>query len=227
MKSLINGKDVPALRTEFEENGVVLLPDAFDQEFCDNAKSFIDSWDGEKDLLYKGTEIRIWDAQNKKDLLGEFYKSCHKTIEDLFEKSHNPYTLLAIRNLPIPPKDDEVQMGRWHLDSFCEQVKIFLFLTDTSEESGPFEFVPGSHETTFKYKNLLSGKYITVSDIFKKTRSYQSLNEGWIESLEKQGMPSKAVICKAGTAMIVNTSAIHRARPCRAGSRYALTAYYY
>ena len=34
------------------------------------------------------------------------------------------------------------------------------------------------------------------------------------------------VFCGPGTAVVVDTSAIHRARPCIEGTRYALTAYF-
>lgn len=226
MRSLIDSNDINSKRKEFEDKGVILIPNAFDLDFCEKTKSFIDSWSGDKDLLYNGTETRIWDAQKKDVSLNMFFEICHQTTRALFQKKPDPYTLLAIQNLSLKKEDVNSQMGRWHLDSFCKQVKIFLFLTDTSEESGPFEFIPGSHNPSFKFKNLLSGKYFSLSDIFNKTRAYQSLNEGWIEKLSKNGMPSQPVICKAGTAMIVNTSAIHRARPCKQGPRYALTAYY-
>jgi hypothetical protein len=34
------------------------------------------------------------------------------------------------------------------------------------------------------------------------------------------------MLCDEGSVVIVNTSAIHRARPCFEAGRYALTSYY-
>ena len=44
--------------------------------------------------------------------------------------------------------------------------------------------------------------------------------------MSAKGYRPVSVICKAGTMMVADTSAIHRARPCLEGSRYALTTYY-
>ena len=72
----------------------------------------------------------------------------------------------------------------------------------------------------------LKGNYFKPRDIFGGTRTYAKLPDPLIDQLATRGYRSQPVLVSAGTVMIVDTSAIHRARPCRAGSRYALTAYY-
>ncbi len=104
---------------------------------------------------------------------------------------------------------------------------MFLFLSDTTEASGPFEFLPRTQQTAFKMKMLLRGTYIRPGDIVGKgTRTYSSLDDAWVSGLAQQGYTPMPVLCPSGTIMVVDSSAIHRARPCRDGSRYALTAYY-
>ncbi len=93
--------------------------------------------------------------------------------------------------------------------------------------SGAFEFLPRSHRERFKYMQLLKGNYVTPADLFHKRRAYQKLDEDLVRDLAERGYRAKPVICRAGTVMVVDTSAIHRARPCLKGSRYALTTYYH
>lgn len=224
---IFENQNIEQARTQFEKQGFLVIENAFDQGFCDEVKSFMDHFNpAEAQVNYGGSELRIYDAQKKNELLRDFFANCHRSTQALFGHSLTPQTLLAIRNKPIAADDTSLQKGRWHLDSFSKQIKVFLFLTETTEESGPFEFVPGSQKKFFKYKNLFSGRYIRPTDFLKKERRYQSLPDDYVESLSGQGLPARPLLCKPGTAMVVDTSAIHRARPCLKGERYALTAYY-
>ena len=112
---------------------------------------------------------------------------------------------------------------------YSSQEKIFLFLSDTNEDSGPFEFIPNTHKSTFRIRKALeNGFFFDFSKIFNNSsRPYQSIDDDKIEYLFSQGFKSHPVITKAGSILIVNPSyLIHRARPCVSGHRYALTSYF-
>lgn len=227
MDQLLQSIDVARARRELDERGCFLIENVFSEDFCRSAMAFID--ENEKDtsteVNYGGTEIRVWDSQKKNALLGEFFERSQDVLKELFSETPKPQTLLAIRNLPTGD-EARLQQGRWHIDSFFKQMKVFVFLTPTTDESGPFEFIPASHKTSFKIKMLFRGLYLRWRDLLGRTRTYQRIEDGHIERLGEAGYRPQPVLCKAGTVMIVNTSAIHRARPCLRGSRYALTSYF-
>jgi hypothetical protein len=78
----------------------------------------------------------------------------------------------------------------------------------------------------FKLCAAIGGKYFGPTGLFTNARSYQSLADDWVDGLKARGYSPIRVVCPAGTAMIVDTSAIHRASPCFGDTRYALTAYF-
>ena len=121
-------------------------------------------------------------------------------------------------------------MGRWHIDSWRSQEKVFLFLSDTTEKSGPLEFIPNTHKFWFRLKKALEpGFFFNHFSMFKKgiSRQYSSIPEKKIEALFNSGYKTKPLLVKAGTVLVINSAKlIHRARPCKEGQRHALTAYY-
>ena len=96
-----------------------------------------------------------------------------------------------------------------------------------TDESGPFEMLPGTQAMSFKVKEALKGNMITPGDLIKGTRSYSKLKEELIQKLVSSGQEKKVFIVPAGTVAMVDTSCVHRARPCAEGHRYALTSYYH
>ncbi|MBY0371304.1 phytanoyl-CoA dioxygenase family protein [bacterium] len=221
--------DLSSAREALKSRGYYLIENAYDSASCQQVRQFIDEHESDPkvEVNYAGSEIRLWGSQDKSPSLSEFYTTSKTLLERLSGQAPQPHTLLAIRNRPIDEASQTVQLGRWHLDSFFNQMKVFLFLTDTTEASGPFECIPGSHRWGFKLRMLAKGLYVRPADILGGKRTYQSLEESWIDSLSSHGYRPQPVLCKAGTVMVVNTSAIHRARPCLKGNRYALTAYFH
>lgn len=227
--SFVNDENLGRARKALAGSGVLLLPEVFDREFCTASKLFIDGHQADErtESNYGGSELRIWDAHKRNALMSEFWAACNKFVSAMDGQPTEAFTLLAIRNRPVPADDKTVVQGRWHIDSFRRQVKVFLFLTDTSEESGPFEYVPGTHGASFKARRLMLGDYITPGDVVSGKRSYSKLDEALIDRLADSTTKPTPVLCAAGTVMIIDTSAIHRARPCIQGERYALTAYFH
>lgn len=219
---------VVALREQLEREGCFLIPDAYAREACEEIVRWIDGEEGDPkaEINYSGTETRLWGAESKHPGIAAFREESDRALATLLEAKTEAYTVLAIRNRAVDRGDAAANLGRWHTDSFRQQYKVFLFLTDVVESSGPFEYLPRTHRPSFKLSMAVRGVYFGPTDLIKGTRSYTRLNEGYIDRLAERGFRSKPVTCAAGTIMIVNTSAIHRARPCMSGARYALTSYY-
>jgi Phytanoyl-CoA dioxygenase (PhyH) len=230
--TLLRLENVRGARRALGTDGYFTIEDAYPVSLCREVIDIIDSHvpdapDQRSEVKYAGTELRIWDAQKRHALLQGFYDQCNVFTAAMTGMDVEADTLLAIRNRTLGSSDQKSRLGRWHIDSFRRQLKVFLFLTDTTEESGPFEFVPRTHAAGFKAQMLARGIYFRPSDFLsrKGARAYQRIDESVVEGLSKSGFVPMPFLCKAGTALVVDTSSIHRARPCSAGARYALTTY--
>ena len=219
-------EDFKALRLKVKQEGFAVLQTCASVEVCEHIKGFIDRFPVEKaEINYGGTEKRIWDSHNMDHIIQDFGKLSELVIGAIFDAQPKVKTVLSYSNHPIAI-EDRLITGRWHLDSLRHQYKLFCFLTRTDEQTGPLEVVPGTHRTAFKFWPLASGKYISRTDLGSGKRRYQKLDEEWVDAQCRKAGSSFPFLCEAGTLILVDTSAIHRARPCLKGHRYALCAYY-
>ena len=110
----------------------------------------------------------------------------------------------------------------WHRDSpFLHQFKAIIYLTDVlTEETGPFEYIPGSH---------LKASIQRVSRALgTKPSLYRFTPEEIARAQAAGAVPdSKAFLARRGTLIMADTRGLHRGRPLLSGARMALTRYYY
>lgn len=220
-------------RKAMKKHCYYLIPNAYSQKFCDEVKNNIDEISSGLgvEINYEGTETRIWSAQKRFSAVKKFNDESDRFISSVLNEDMKAGTVLAIKNKPLPNQDKKNIKGRWHADSFSSQEKIFLFLSDTTEESGPLEFIPNTHRTFFRFRKVLEPGFFfnPFNILFKKgnIRQYQSIPDAKVEPLFKSGYQAKPILVKAGTVLLIDTARlIHRARPCLSGNRYALTSYY-
>jgi hypothetical protein len=178
------------------------------------------------EVNYGGSEHRIWHAQAKSALINQFCIFSDKILSEVMGAPKRAHNILAIRNRTLDSEAATLHEGRWHLDSFNQQMKIFVFLTDVTQASGVFEMIPGTHAMPFKMRKALQGHFFAPKDLVHGTRSYAQLKDTLIKSIVAKGYETKAFDVPAGTIALVDTSCVHRARPCTMGERYALTSYY-
>jgi hypothetical protein len=214
------------LRSELAETGYAVLTEKLDLEYCQRIRTFVDLQpEAGCELNYAGTEKRVWDAEKIDPLTQQFGHFSNQLLKLVFGKAVEAKTVLAYSNKPVP-KETSLLMGRWHMDSLRQQIKVFAFLTQTDERSGPFELMAGTHKAGFKFPKALTGHIFKPRDLLGKRRTYQQLDDGFVSGLSQEGHHARPFICDAGTIAIIDTSAIHRARPCLEGERYVLTSYY-
>jgi hypothetical protein len=107
----------------------------------------------------------------------------------------------------------------WHRDAFFSQFKVMVYVTDVGLENGPFEMLAGSHHLWQIIKDAhcahLGAQQRRLSD-----REVARL-------VEAEPNRVKTFTAAAGTAILFNSSTIHRGRPIVAGERMALTSYMY
>lgn len=221
-------QDLNAMRRSLETNGAYIIDEFYDAEFCKKVIGFIESYEEpDREVNYGGSEKRIWKSEDKLTEIERFRADADELLTRVLGEPHAAYSILAIENKIVDPT--KFSLGRWHLDSIKKQYKVFVFLTDVTDASGPFEYLPGSHKSKFKLQLFLNNG--GLGDIFKKLtgapdRFYTRLDDKVIAGFSKYGYAPRPVICNRGSVMIVDTTAVHRARPALRGERYALTAYY-
>jgi hypothetical protein len=101
---------------------------------------------------------------------------------------------------------DSASAQLYHFDmDHNKWVKIFIYLTDVTGESGPHCYIKGTHRTFSKPNALLSKGYVRISD----------------KDLAQYYPPShfKEICGKAGTVIIGDTAAFHKGKPAIAGHR--------
>lgn len=229
MKSWINEVvSVPVaseLKSKLKKDGYVKLPVRFPESDCKTVRDCIDAMEsGDHEIHYGDTELRVWDLEKKERSVARFQSELDLYLSAVTGRHPKVKTTLGIRNHAIP--GSKFREGRWHIDSFMPQYKAFCFLTDVSDRNGPLTLMRDTHLPRFKFTQLIRGIYFGIYDAFGGSRRYTKLNDNYIESLIADGSRLKEFTCSAGDIFIVNTSAIHRAKPCDHGKRYALTSYY-
>ena len=220
-------------RTAMKKDCYFFMENAYTKEFCEDIKNNINQVTSGFGIeeFYEGTETRIWSAQKRFTGVKRFFDDSNSLVSTVFKQDMVSGTVLAIKNTPLLGTDRKNISGRWHADSWNSQVKVFLFLSDTTDESGPLEFIPNTHKTFFRLRKALEpGFFFNHLKVITNTegvRQYQSIPDNKIQALFDRGYKAKPVLVKAGTVLLIDTARlIHRARPCKEGRRYALTAYY-
>ena len=211
---------------EIKSTGIHTIPNAFSPDFC---SSIINWFDNNFQSLvheshYDATEIRIYNSENFNNDISNFKAYSDNLLTEIFKSTIKSYSILAIRNNKITA-ESHID-NRWHIDSFRQQIKTFLFLNDTKIDSGAFEYFPKSNSYHFKLKMAFKGIYFKFSDFIGGTRAYTCIPDSIVDSLQNDLFMPNKVIVKAGTLVIADTSILHRASPCIADCRYALTSYY-
>ncbi|MEK9614663.1 MAG: phytanoyl-CoA dioxygenase family protein [Flavobacteriaceae bacterium] len=217
-----------SVKKEIANNGFFVVDRPLPIDFCNNIIKFLDEFpEGSAEINYNGSEKRVYGSEKHCAEIASFKTFSDRLLSDVFERNVASSSTLAIRNLPLKSKKNAIK-GRWHLDSFRRQIKVFLFLTDVSHSSGPLQLVKGSNKLQFKCANVAYGNVFSFKDLLwgKKTRLYQSITDDAVEKIAGRGERVKSLICEAGTVAIVDTSMLHRALPCESQPRYALTGYY-
>lgn len=109
--------------------------------------------------------------------------------------------------------------GGWHRDRLARQFKVMAYLTDVTEDSGPFVVLPESKRPL----RMVQDQYRLGTGSRERRWSDAEL----AGLLDNRQPPPRAFTGPAGTVILFDSSTIHRGVPIRKGSRIAITNYYY
>lgn len=134
------------------------------------------------------------------------YKS--QFVNEIFsfaEKKTNP--IISMRLERIIQKDNHVNEFNtlWHMDTFHDTHKAYLYLTEVKKENGPFTYLINSSK--FSFKSLFMEYKNSIKFAFNKsTRSFRLFDA--TANFPKYKI--KEVICEPNTFLIANTLGFHR-----------------
>ena len=230
LEKLYGEFDAAAVRSAMDAKGYYVFDNRLRPGELPGMKARIDelSQAAGTEVNYAGSEHRIWHAEEKDPAFAALQQLSDWIMPQIYGAPYPSHTVLAIRNRPVPPQAERHDV-RWHLDSFRRQLKLFAFLTDVTEENGPLEYIPGTHKSLFKWAGIPRLGFYRLGDLRNLRngkRSWQRIHDRQIEKVKKSGYEVMPFAVPAGTVALVETSALHRAKPCKAGERYAVTVYH-
>jgi ectoine hydroxylase-related dioxygenase (phytanoyl-CoA dioxygenase family) len=213
-------EDQKRIVRELDDVGFSIVENFLENDIC---KSFIQDIDriiiDQKDHVWvddQGSDHRIFGAENGSILIKDFFSN--EWIRQIGEahissKLDNHMTLAARLEAQ---KENLGSGGGWHRDStFEHQYKSILYLSDVSEENGPFQFISASHKTRS-----------VISTVGHGVNNNRYTNEEIELLTRKNGWKLETFSGKAGTLILADTKGLHRGKPIQSGTRYALTNYY-
>jgi hypothetical protein len=204
-------------------DGICIVPDFIDAGACARMREeFLALFDSYPSAIHKvatGADWRIFGAERASPAVREF--AAHARLMEAAECSLG----LGAKNAFTMANRIRAEAGNlgsgsgWHRDSFFDQFKAILYLTDVTEENGPFEFLLGSHRMRKKLEDRLAYRM--------PLHTPRVTEESVAALIAREPERRRVALGSAGTLVLADTTGIHRGRPLVAGERIALTNYYY
>ena len=216
--------DWNTLFSSLKRDGIAVVPEYWSAARCEQGRGEIDRLImAHPDVVREfsgGSDKRMFGVESVSPLLAEFHGDpfLRGVGESLGGLALYNFATLGAR-IDATSSNNGSGDG-WHRDAHGFQYKSILYLSDVSEINGPFEYLPGSH------KSWRAAFYTAIGDLPAAPNS--RYEPAAVERLVGRcGVKLKSFPGSAGTLLLVNTAGIHRGRPLRSGTRYALTNYFY
>lgn len=230
MKSYEKSKSTIVLDTRLQnafeaikKNGVAVVEDFYSPQKCADLCEEIDRLlEKYKDKIWtdkQQSDHRIFGAEKFSPLIHEF--GYDKSISDFGEKyleTDIKLTMTLAARLDYAP-GNLGSGGGWHRDSVIfNEFKSILYLSDVTEQNGPFTYIHGSQDQ----KNVKE----SIRKAGAHYDQYRFSDEQAENMIKKMGLNTQTFTAKKGTLILVDTRGIHIGSPIQAGNRYALTNYF-
>lgn len=204
-------------------DGAIVIPNFLPRDECDRLAS-----DFESQLSNPG--IKIWRDEIGSDQrifgINNLSKSfAHLYLNQKLLQEHENYLGARVRagfamcNKTIFKLGNKGSGSGWHRDSpFTHQFKAIVYLSDVTEENGPFEYLPSTH---------LVNSIRECCKIMNIDTSTYRFEETQVSKLLESKFKKITVTGKKGDMILVDTKTIHRGSPINSGERLAVTNYYF
>jgi hypothetical protein len=206
-----------------KKNGFSIIENYLDKNECENIiKDMNDFYKKNISLIWTdktNSEYRIHGAENVSKKIKDFFSDKMLSLIGSSIFNGKMDNLMTMANGIMFKNENVGSGGGWHRDGIEFQYKSILYLVDTNKDNGAFQLIDESNKFWVVIKDSIKNKI----NIFNTRFSEQIVNE----IIKNKPDRLKTLEGKAGTLILVDTSAIHRGSPLKKGSRYALTNYYY
>lgn len=203
------------------KKGYHVIPQYFNQKDCSKIKKEMklkfSTLKKKIKLDKEKSDHRLWLSEKYIKSVGKFHRDKFiKKISEAFMQTKMSI-LLTLANKVIYKKNNLGSGGGWHRDNYNPEFKAILYLSDVKQNNGPFQFIENSHRVKSIFKDSLKLKKYYPDTIFKKN------------DIKKIAKNKKIITItgKPGTLLLLNTRMIHRGKPIKKNSRFALTNYYF
>ena len=216
--------NIDTIIEQLHRDGVTVMEGYWPAARCAAAREEI-----ERLIVDHPSSVRLFSNASDKRMFGAEMAgpSCSQFHNDPFLKSvgeiEGGFALYNLATLGARIDATSANRGSgdgWHRDAFGYQFKAIIYLNDVTNENGPFEYVPGSH-TLWRVGLDSALGHFPVPPESRVERSQMT------KLVDSGALKTKRFPAKAGTVILVNTTGVHGGAPLAAGTRYALTNYYY
>jgi hypothetical protein len=216
--------DWDALFNRVERDGIAVVPGYWSEHKCAQGRAEIDrlilAYPNVVQRFSGGSDRRMFGVESVSPLLAGFHRDAflRGAGEILSGMALYNFVTLGAR-IDATPGNNGSGDG-WHRDAHGFQYKSILYLSDVSKDNGPFEYLPGSHKRWRAAFDTMIGDLPPAPNTRYESAAIERL-------VGRYGIKRRSFPSPAGTLLLVNSSGIHRGRPLRSGTRYALTNYFY
>jgi len=215
---------IDAQLARLHRDGVAVIENYWDAGRCAQARAELDrlilDQPGSVRLFSNGSDKRLFGAERAGPQIRSFHEdSFLKSIGEI-EGGFSIYNLVTLGARIDATEANRGSGDGWHRDAFGYQFKAILYLSDVTDDNGPFEYMTGSHKLWRVGLDSALGRFPTPPE----TR----IDRSHIDRQVERGLLSpRRFTARAGTVVLANTAGVHGGAPLKAGNRYALTNYYY
>jgi Phytanoyl-CoA dioxygenase (PhyH) len=212
------------LLERLQSTGVTAIPGYWSAEKCAAARDEIDRLVSEYPAVVQrnsgGADKRMFGVEAVSQQLAEFHNDPFLIAIGERLGGYLLYNFATLGARIDATTENNGSGDGWHRDAHDFQFKAILYLSDVNAENGPFEYLIGSQKKwRAAFDTVVGGLPPAPNTRYEPALVDQMLSRFHLKADRFQG--------QAGTLLLVNTAGIHRGRPLKSGSRYALTNYYY
>jgi hypothetical protein len=216
--------DLGDIEATIRREGIVVIRGYWSLDKCAASRAEIDALICTYPQLVQrssgGSDRRMFGVESVSPVLAEFHHDRFLSGVGELSGGNTLYNFATLGARIDGTAENNGSGDGWHRDAHGFQFKSILYLSDVSDENGPFEYLPRSHK---RWRAALD---TAVGDLPAAPNSrYEP--EAIAQMASRFGTRVRSYPDKAGTLLLVNTAGIHRGRPLVGGCRYALTNYYY
>ncbi len=207
---------------ELEQTGICIVQKYWSTDQCSKARSEVDRIIA----LYPNhlsphakSDSRIYGAERVSDTIANFNRDPDLMgVAAAYNREVTAAAFTLAARMPYLKGNGGSGEG-WHRDAFLRQFKAIIYLSDAASDNGPFQIIQDSHRSD---QILHDMKISNLRYMQNRLEDHQVTR-----LVEENPDRLRTVTGLAGTLILVDTSNIHRGMPIKAGTRYALTNYYY